>query len=277
MQGVKITHHLLNQVHALKVILTHRVCFMRLPACKVLLKSISIPLLTPPSYTGDLTFTIASQLQIRIPNHQLVLPDYTINEQGQQEVTNSSLADILLYQLAGGDTGDFPILGQPFLTSAYLMVDYDNSQFHLWQSNPSPKKELIAVGPANCDNTSSSSSTGSGSSPISSNPASPSRTEKKKHALAGGAIAGIIVGALAVLALLACLIYFLIKRGKAVPSRDGSEKSSRSSNPGGEDLDQLPRQELEWRPPGEMDGHTVKPRVEIDGREVPGWELEGNN
>lgn len=46
------------------------------------------------------------------------------------------------------NAGDFPLLGQTFLTSAYIMVDYDKNEFTLWQANATSDEDLVVMLPS---------------------------------------------------------------------------------------------------------------------------------
>lgn len=94
--------------------------------------------------------TLSSGLQIRIPNHQLILPDYHISSQGEI-IVNGSDRVVLINSLQAINLYDMPQLGQPFLSSAYLLVNEDTAQFTLWKSNPTTTRNLLAIGEA-CDN-----------------------------------------------------------------------------------------------------------------------------
>lgn len=92
------------------------------------------------SYAGSLTFTISSGFKITIPNSQLVVPDMSTNNRGTT-IINSSTQDstgphgatreILLDSMQGVNANDMPILGTPFLSSAYLSVNHDVDTFTL--------------------------------------------------------------------------------------------------------------------------------------------------
>lgn len=102
--------------------------------------------LTVHSYSGDLTFTFQNELQIRIPNHQLVLPDITIDTSGNTNY-NYSVREIMLNSDQQINANDMPFLGATFLTSAYLSVNHDYGSFSLWQANPTTDEKLIGIGP----------------------------------------------------------------------------------------------------------------------------------
>ncbi|KAK2858483.1 hypothetical protein FQN49_004682, partial [Arthroderma sp. PD_2] len=67
-------------------------------------------------FAGDITFTLSSGLQIRVPNHQIVLPNVEIDLNGNQKIVDGNKT----INFAEARGGDMPYLGQLFLSSAYL-------------------------------------------------------------------------------------------------------------------------------------------------------------
>lgn len=99
------------------------------------------------SYDGDMTITISPGLDIRIPNHQLVSPDYHFNAEGSLTEPNSTVRELLFNSLQEANANDMPVLGRPFLASSYLFVDNDRQEFTLWPGNPTAtEEEIIPVG-----------------------------------------------------------------------------------------------------------------------------------
>lgn len=74
--------------------------------------------------------------------------------------------EVLILSLQEINLNDMPILGKPFLSSAYLLVDYDHNEYSLWKSNPAASQNLVALGPSTCRNSTSTA----GGSPTSSVP-----------------------------------------------------------------------------------------------------------
>ena len=102
-------------------------------------------------YDGNLTFNIYPDLEITIPNHQLVVPDIEVNRGGQEFVSNySTYAEVLINALEDQNAEEMPRFGMPFLSSAYLLVDNDHQQFTLWASQQSETSNLIELGPPAC-------------------------------------------------------------------------------------------------------------------------------
>ena len=166
---------------------------------------------------------LSSGLEIRIPNHQLVLPDYHISPQGELIVNGSdrvvrinSLQDVNLY--------DMPVLGVPFLSSAYLLVNQDTKQFTLWKSNPTTARNPLPIG-ENCKSVASfsrlspSASTSQSaltspfaSTPPDSGPQNPKSTPQNRR-IGNESLTGIIVSVI-VGVFLFCGAMIIIRRRK---------------------------------------------------------------
>lgn len=100
-----------------------------------------------------------------------------------------------------------PILGRTFLTGAYLMVNQDSNTFTMWQANPSKDTNLVAVGSnpnSTCGNSTAQGQNNGGNRN--------GNTSSKSSSLSGGAIAGIVIGVLALLAILALGALFFLRR-----------------------------------------------------------------
>ena len=91
---------------------------------------------------------------------------------------------------------DLPLLGITFLSAAYLFVDNERSEFTLWQANPTTEQDLVAVAPLDACTAPSASST----STVTVVTASASSGSSKNTSI--GAIAGGVVGGVAILTLL---------------------------------------------------------------------------
>jgi hypothetical protein len=116
-----------------------------------------------------------------------------------------------------------PRIGGMFFSSAYLVVNHDKQQFTIApaQTKSAPSK-IVAFDTANdCI----------GSVEVvaaSTTPGAPQ--SKSKFSLSGGAIAGIVIGVLAVLALIAGIALMLLRRRRSAAAAP-SELSGLSSHP----------------------------------------------
>lgn len=177
-------------------------------------------------------------LRITVPNELLVVPDAYIAPSGQAE-TNNSAAALLISPTLDENTADVPILGRPFFSSAYLMVDLDAQTFTLWQANATTDERLVTVGgacadapkvndaPANATTghpaTTSSASSNPSNSSFASDSSAPAKPSKSVSA---GTIAGIVVGVLCGLAVVvgAFALFFIRSRRRraALASNQGN-------------------------------------------------------
>ncbi|KAL8689244.1 MAG: hypothetical protein Q9218_005039 [Villophora microphyllina] len=164
------------------------------------------------AYDGDMTFTLSSGLNIRIPNHQLVLPDYSVNAQGFLTIDDPSVREVTILSLVDINKNDMPILGQPFLSSAYLFVDHDHEQFTLWASNrTSTEQKLVPIGPGTC-RPSASIATPFPTSTAQTPTVPPPRNSNEHRSISTGGIVGIVIGSLAALAIISLLLVRYLRR-----------------------------------------------------------------
>ncbi|KAK5127238.1 hypothetical protein LTR85_008600 [Meristemomyces frigidus] len=114
-------------------------------------------------------------------------------------------------------------LGRTFLQEAYFSVNWDTARFNVSQCSwdQDAQQRLVAL-PSVSENESSSSGTP--------NQSSYSYSSSK---LGAGAIAGIVVGAIAAIALLACLAFFLRRR----KSRAAKAKAAEQEKLGDDEID----------------------------------------
>ena len=150
--------------------------------------------------------TLDAGLEIRIPKHQIVQPVLDIDDNGQQQVVNTTERAVLFFSVLPKNLR-ITVLGRPFMSSAYLFVDNDKEQFTLWASKPDPKQDLVAVGSPVCEN--------------------------RKSTFTSGKIAGIAVGAIAALALSSWIVYLLQNRwaSKRQPVQNHQEDQTSDETP----------------------------------------------
>ncbi|KAI1773349.1 acid protease [Hypoxylon cercidicola] len=154
------------------------------------------------------TFEQQTGLDVTIPNSQYLVPYVDIDRDGSR-IFDTSIRELLI-----DDIGDqLPMLGRYFLTAAYLMVDLDSNTFTLWQANPTRDSKLVpvAVNHATESQCGSETSTPAFSSLPSDSPEPPQHPQEAVG-LAGGSIAGIVVGAIAALSFLALGVFFYLRR-----------------------------------------------------------------
>jgi len=189
-----------------------------------------------------------------------VVPDYSVDSSGRQS-SNATTREILLNSLQDVNSNDMPLLGRTFLTSAYLYVNYDQSEFTLWQANPTTDQNLVAVGSGpSCPTTPVTPTTSAGSSP--STPPNPS--------VPTGAIIGGACGGAAVLGILIGVAFFFRRRSRHVDAAGAYHEEKHELPPEGKDqykshASQGPMELPAFEPRVEMGGGM---RYEMDGRGI---------
>lgn len=164
------------------------------------------------------------------------------------------------YMNLGNETGYFPLrraqnetqytIGRTFFQEAYITVDYESQRFNIsqrnWVENPTP--QLIAIPPYTGEDRSYPGAT----------------TPNSSNSLSGGAIAGIVVGAIAVLAILAGLLIWHFRRrsrasknAAAAAAALAAEDEKLGSDSGSNQGDHPPRTTGQQA--------TVIPKAELDG------------
>lgn len=175
------------------------------------------------TYTGDMTVGINSQLKVTIPNNQLFFNERYIAPNGT--VTSwAHIKQIPIVRIQPGD-GMMPRLGGMFFSSAVLTTNHDKGEFSIAAASTKPAaQKLIAIDSANnCTGPVESKTTttgNSGSEPGSNNNGNntgnngsiPGYVETVDKGLSVGAIVGIVIAGVAVIAAIA---FFLWRRRRA--------------------------------------------------------------
>ena len=196
-----------------------------------------------------------------------ILQNLTASDQVEIALPYAAFDLIAEYPLTANKTRYFPLaraanstqytLGRTFFQEAYVTADYERRTFTVSQCtwNPGAQQSITAISAVSAPSTS---------------PTSP--PPKPKH-LSGGAIAGIVVGSIVVVAALAALGYFLYKRRFAPrpQEKDGPDKPEVNSN-GQVKYSELVGDKVVGQ---ELDGKH-HPGQEIDGVQSPGHELSSN-
>ena len=144
-----------------------------------------------------------------------MLPDFSYDGQGQIIQTNAkNVSEVLINSL---ESINIPILGRPFFTSAYFIVDHDRQQFTLAKVNATNNHNPVTLGPPTCDRTNSTATPASGASgdgqastAASSVSKSTSGMASTHQGLSKGAVAGAVVGSVAAVALCLGTLILLI-------------------------------------------------------------------
>ena len=152
-----------------------------------------------------------------VSNSQLVVPDLKIDNDGSLTF-NASTRVLNLNPQGTINQNDIPVLGLTFLTSAYLMVNYDKDQFTLWQANPTLNEDIVAIGPSSTCTNANSLQTATQTSLPSALPTMIS--PPSQHRLSRGAKAGIAIGAVAFAALLGLGTIYVLRARQRRQKRD---------------------------------------------------------
>ncbi|KAL9634830.1 MAG: hypothetical protein Q9164_003845 [Protoblastenia rupestris] len=175
------------------------------------------------AYDGDLTFSFYPGLDIRIPNHQLITPEYDFDEQGQRYDKNNTNRLTQIYSLEEISKDWMPSFGMGFFSAAYLMVDNDRQQFTLWKGQPSEEQNIVALGASACNTTTPLPGSGLGPAPGGATPRA-----RGNASLSEGAMAGVVIGAIAFL--LGCLAgFWLLKRRQRACSQEALLQEAKHS------------------------------------------------
>lgn len=146
-----------------------------------------------------------------MPNDQFVVPFVTYEGNGSR-IFNDSQKEVLISRL-GEQT---VTLGRYFLTASYIMVDYEENTFTMWNANPTTASNLKPVVRKDMINLCSNSSTVTDAdAPLTS--ATPSMPSSPSG-LSTAAMAGVIVGA-AVAVLVTALAAFFFWRKRRQQAR----------------------------------------------------------
>jgi hypothetical protein len=229
-------------------------------------------LILDSTFNGTLYVTINDGLPITIPNEQLIFDESYIATNGLVK-RNTDWKNIPIVRYDDLHQ-NMPRIGGMFFSSAYLMVNHDKDEFTISgvQEKPAEQK-LVGIDTAN--NSVASVSGVAPDVPESSTP--PSSSSLK--GLSGGAIAGIVIGILAVLAIttaIALLAWRQKRASAAAPYIPGLAASFGSSTVVG--TSRAPIVEKYGYSVSELyagQGPAVSDVVELDGRSRP-MEVRGH-
>ncbi|EHK22950.1 uncharacterized protein TRIVIDRAFT_230713 [Trichoderma virens Gv29-8] len=198
-------------------------------------------------FTGDITFTLDNNMDITIPNRQLVVPERYIDDNGNLAI-NSSLPVIRINSLQNTTSQVLPNLGRYFLTGAYVLFNRDAKEFTLWQANPTSSEDLVAVNEKNevfeatqsCAKVPATSlppptSVPSSGSDNDGKPDGSNSSSKSSSSLSAGAIAGIAIGCVAIIAIILGFLWWrliLRRKSKAETQRSISQEDCLAGNGG---------------------------------------------
>ncbi|VUC33692.1 unnamed protein product [Clonostachys rosea] len=172
------------------------------------------------AFDGDITFSLSSGLEIRVPNSQYMPPFVDIERNGSRIFKNET-RELLI----NGVDNQPATLGRYFFTSAYLMVDHDAGTFTLWKANPSKTSKLVKVTDLKTS-TQCTNNPAATEQPTEEAAAQP----RASGAVIGGSVAGGVVG----LALIVLAVFFFLRhKQRSNNVEDASRAESLGHSPGG--------------------------------------------
>jgi hypothetical protein len=165
----------------------------------------------PRFYDGSLTIRLSNGFETTIPNHELVVPYRDINAKGQPVILNGAEQRVLLLNaLRSPNDKDLPLLGIPFLSAAYLVVNNDQQKFYLAKPTRTNKRrrgdisDLVPLLPSSCNSgfvspmPTAHTTEAAERAPTASNSSSASAKTGNNMAAIGGGIGAAIAGVLLV-------------------------------------------------------------------------------
>ncbi|KAH0591734.1 hypothetical protein MHUMG1_10534 [Metarhizium humberi] len=221
-------------------------------------------------YNGGITFKLGGGINIKIPNHQLVVPERKIDKDGNLHA-NASRPVIRINSLQNTTANVLPILGRYFLTGAYLMGNSGAGKFTIWQANPTTDQSLVAVNDGN--EVFDPSKTCATTPTASLSPNGPAGGTDKasgssgNSTLSSGAVAGIAVGAaVAALACAASIWLFVRKRRASLNQQQGRRAKDAVREPKADGEAEYPAQGIPHFIPQELPavGRDTRP-IEMPG------------
>jgi hypothetical protein len=160
-------------------------------------------LIDPRNFTGNLSITINNAVTVTIPNEQLLFDEPYIASDGRIKA-DPTLKNIPIVRYSDPKNYTVPRIGGMFFSNAYLMVNHDKGEFTIAPvQSKSATPSLMGIDTTNkCAGVVTPSSDNAIAS----------------KALSSGAIAGIVLGTVAALAILASAV-FLVWRRKQVSGK----------------------------------------------------------
>jgi hypothetical protein len=221
-----------------------------------------------------LTITLDSGLSVRIPNDQLVVPNLNLNTQTGQWVANGTTPELVINSLQSTNAANLPQIGRQFLTAAYVMMNLDTNQFTLWEANATSDTDYVALDSSNnvydssnfCSAVTTTTGEGNATSSGSAGASSSPPVVTKSSGIGSGAIAGIVVGAVAVVAILAGVAFWFLRKRRNDTKYSAANPSSPTFAPQPETSDGNGYYGHYKPQPQEMPtGKPVMPTSEMDG------------
>ena len=184
----------------------------------------------------------------------------------------TTVREVLINSLQDVNKNDMPILGRPFLTSAYLIVDIDHRQFTVAPAKATDTQDIVAIGPPACSSAEQLSTPTAGipatsqatalasTTPDPKSTTAASRQDVPIAAIAGGACGGGVV------AIALCLAAILALRRRRRRARERAIQESLENAKSGMGVHVLEKGEL-------ASDHTHQPPMELPLERDPQYRL----
>lgn len=175
----------------------------------------------------------------------------------------------MINPLQAGNAQDIPKFGMTFFQAAYLHVNYDTSQFTLWQAaNPTGQNSKYAgIGGASTGCAVSNSTLNNGTTSAGSSSTTGTASSDSSSGISGGAIGGIVAGTIVGTLALAGLAFFLWRRKRQAKKGPPSETATPLTQyTAGPEKAELAGSYSDGRQSGYYNGKS-----ELDSRTTNGW------
>jgi hypothetical protein len=188
------------------------------------------------SYGGDMSLVLDGTSKFTLSNDILILPQEYVASDGAFK-TDSSAPGILFAPTSNINVNDVSIIGRPFFSAAYIMVDLDAETWTMWQANVTTDSRLVSVGEECAEKpkvntappkimppgTIATNETTSSGNNTASTPTEPVPEKQPSTGMSVGVIAGIVVGGVVGSALLAAALVICWLRKRRQTKRSTSE------------------------------------------------------
>lgn len=159
-----------------------------------------------------MTIKLTNGFIAEIPNHQLIHPARVISDKGEVAIGNDTVKVLRINKLEGTQGNDLPILGAPFLSQTYFVVDHDNHVMKFANAKPSSEQDLQPMISENnstvCAKTTETSTNKPSESGVTNQDQTGSTQEPEKTPKLGLPIViGIVVGSIAFLSFLGSIVF----------------------------------------------------------------------
>ncbi|KAF2023190.1 hypothetical protein EK21DRAFT_81443 [Setomelanomma holmii] len=216
------------------------------------------------NFTGNLSISINNAITVTVPNKRLIIDEPYISVKEGKIESNSSVKVIPIAKFTDTKTNDMPRIGGMFFSEAVLTVNHDKNEFTISPANDTPiGQKLMGIDSANgCIAAVDGGATTAPEAPKTSD------TPRKPARLSGGAIAGIVVGVVSALLIIAGVAYKLWEK-KEPTSRTAELNNAQSRALVSEKYGFNTSEMYAGQRLAEVASHERDYVVELDGSERP--------